>query len=62
MVYLIWSLRYGKQATSNPWGATGLEWRTSSPPVVENFPEIPVVNEEPYDYTPDLPEREARLA
>jgi heme/copper-type cytochrome/quinol oxidase subunit 1 len=27
MIYLIWSLRYGKVAGSNPWGATGLEWR-----------------------------------
>jgi cytochrome c oxidase subunit 1 len=28
MVYLIWSLKYGKQADSNPWEATGLEWQT----------------------------------
>ena len=29
LVYLLWSLRYGKLASSNPWGATGLEWQTS---------------------------------
>jgi cytochrome c oxidase subunit 1 len=30
MVYLMWSLRYGKIAGSNPWGAIGLEWNTTS--------------------------------
>ncbi len=29
MIYFIWSLRYGKVATANPWGATGLEWHTA---------------------------------
>jgi cytochrome c oxidase subunit I len=62
MVYLIWSLRYGKIATSNPWGATGLEWQTTSPPPAENFEETPIVTEEPYPYTPDWPERETRIA
>lgn len=51
MIYLIWSLRYGPQASANPWGATGLEWRTSSPPPTENFREVPVVNEGPYEYS-----------
>ena len=50
MVYFIWSLRYGKVAPANPWGASGLEWKTSSPPPVHNFEEMPVVNEEAYDY------------
>ena len=27
LIYLFWSMRYGKSAPSNPWGATGLEWR-----------------------------------
>jgi cytochrome c oxidase subunit I len=51
MIYLIWSLRYGPQASANPWGATGLEWRTPSPPPTENFTEVPVVNEGPYEYS-----------
>src|SRR5207247_6232090 len=42
-IYLIWSMRYGKDASDNPWGAVGLEWETSSPPPVENFHEPPVV-------------------
>ena len=32
MIYLMWSLRYGRSAGSNPWGAVGLEWTTTSPP------------------------------
>ncbi|HVE38577.1 MAG TPA: cytochrome c oxidase subunit I [Planctomycetota bacterium] len=50
LVYFLWSLKYGKRAGSNPWNATGLEWRTPSPPPPHNFPESPVVTEEPYAY------------
>jgi cytochrome c oxidase subunit I len=57
-IYLLWSLRYGKTASSNPWNATGLEWQTSSPPPPENFHETPVVTEEPYEYSPEETERE----
>jgi cytochrome c oxidase subunit 1 len=32
MFYLAWSLRYGQPAGANPWGASGLEWETTSPP------------------------------
>jgi cytochrome c oxidase subunit 1 len=56
MVYLVWSMRYGKPATANPWGAKGLEWETSSPPPTENFPAQPVVREEAYAYAPPLEE------
>jgi cytochrome c oxidase subunit 1 len=51
LVYLIWSLKYGPLAGSNPWGATGLEWRTPSPPPTENFEHTPVVTEEAYAYS-----------
>ena len=50
MVYLMWSLRYGRLAGSNPWGAVGLEWTTTSPPPTENFIETPVVTWGAYDY------------
>jgi cytochrome c oxidase subunit 1 len=50
MVYLFWSLRYGKPAGDNPWMATGLEWQTPSPPPTFNFDETPVVTEEAYEY------------
>jgi cytochrome c oxidase subunit 1 len=51
LIYLIWSMRYGPIAEPNPWGATGLEWKTPSPPPTENFTEIPVVTEEAYAYS-----------
>jgi cytochrome c oxidase subunit I len=50
MLYLPWSLKYGKIAGSNPWQATGLEWQVQSPPLTENFPEIPIMDHEAYDY------------
>jgi cytochrome c oxidase subunit 1 len=50
LVYLLWSLWYGRVGGSNPWGATGLEWQTPSPPPTENFATVPVVTEEPYAY------------
>jgi cytochrome c oxidase subunit 1 len=50
LVYFFWSMRYGKDATANPWGVTGLEWETPSPPPTENFPETPIVTRDPYDY------------
>jgi cytochrome c oxidase subunit 1 len=56
MVYMVWSMRYGKPAPANPWGARGLEWETASPPPTENFPEQPVVGEEAYAYAPPLKE------
>jgi cytochrome c oxidase subunit 1 len=51
MIYFVWSMRYGKNAPANPWGATGLEWKTSSPPPTDNFETPPVVTEDPYTYS-----------
>lgn len=51
MIYLIWSLFYGKKAPANPWHATGLEWTTASPPPTENFERTPIVTEEAYEYS-----------
>jgi len=48
--YLFHSVFRGEPAGANPWGAKGLEWTTTSPPPTENFHEVPVVTEEPYDY------------
>jgi len=50
--YLLWSLKFGQRATGNPWQATGLEWKTSSPPPKHNFEAPPVVTEDPYNYPP----------
>jgi cytochrome c oxidase subunit 1 len=50
LIYLIWSLFRGEPAGANPWGATGLEWCTPSPPPRDNFLATPVVTEAPYAY------------
>jgi cytochrome c oxidase subunit I len=57
--YLMLSLRNGKIAGDNPWEATGLEWKTTSPPPTFNFDQTPIVNEEAYAYPLDAPERDA---
>ncbi len=51
LTYLLWSLFDGEPAGPNPWGATGLEWQTPSPPPTENFLRTPVVTCGPYEYS-----------
>jgi cytochrome c oxidase subunit 1 len=50
-VNLILSLKKGAKAPMNPWGGKTLEWTVASPPPVENFHEIPIVEKGPYDYS-----------
>ena len=50
LCYLIWSLKFGRKAGPNPWGAVGLEWATSSPPPKDNFHDTPIVTWDAYDY------------
>jgi cytochrome c oxidase subunit I len=52
LTYLLWSLRYGAQAPDNPFGHTGLEWQTPSPPPPHNFDTVPIVREEAYNFRP----------
>ncbi len=47
---LLSSLKKGEVAGDNPWGGATLEWKTSSPPPLENFDEIPVVTGKPYTF------------
>lgn len=44
------SLKRGALAGPNPWRALGLEWTTSSPPPVHNFPTPPEVDADSYGY------------
>jgi cytochrome c oxidase subunit 1 len=56
LIYMLWAWRYGPAAGDNPWGATGLEWQTPSPPPEHNFDVTPIVTEPPYNYpTADSP-------
>ena len=58
LIYLLWAWKYGPAAGENPWGATGLEWQTSSPPPEDNFDVTPTVSEPPYNYpTADSPHK-----
>jgi cytochrome c oxidase subunit 1 len=50
MLYLWWSLHRGRPAGANPWSATGLEWRTPSPPPPDNFAAQPRVEGPVYAY------------
>jgi len=50
LIYLVWSMRYGKHAEANPWHLPGLEWRTASPPPTENFELTPIVTWEAYEF------------
>jgi cytochrome c oxidase subunit 1 len=50
LIYLLQSLKSGAKATANPWGSLGIEWRTPSPPPLENFEETPTITTGPYDY------------
>jgi cytochrome c oxidase subunit 1 len=58
MIYFTWSWFFGEKASANPWLATGLEWKTQSPPLPENFPEQPIVTEGAYEYS----KREIKVA
>jgi len=50
VIYLLYSLKKGEVAGPNPYGASGLEWHTQSPPLTENFIEVPENIGEPYEY------------
>jgi heme/copper-type cytochrome/quinol oxidase subunit 1/heme/copper-type cytochrome/quinol oxidase subunit 3 len=43
VVNAVLSLRHGARAPADPWDGRTLEWRTSSPPPVHDFDEIPPV-------------------
>jgi cytochrome c oxidase subunit 1 len=47
---MLYSIVWGPKAAADPWRARTLEWQVPSPPPLENFPAIPVVSGNPYDY------------
>lgn len=56
-VNIVVSLKSGRRAGNNPWGARTLEWMISSPAPYYNFKKIPTVLDRPYDYTEPVPYR-----
>jgi len=52
-INILWSLKHGKKADGNPWGATTLEWQTAeTPPVHGNWGDkLPSVYRWAYDYS-----------
>jgi cytochrome c oxidase subunit I+III len=57
IVNFLRSLKYGELAGNNPWGASTLEWATTSPPPDCNFLELPTVSSRDplWDDPPDQP-------
>ena len=47
VVNVVWSLRHGRVAPADPWGADTLEWSIPSPAPEHNFTTIPVVGQSP---------------
>lgn len=58
LINLVWAVFKGEKAEANPWKALTLEWQTTSPPLIENFEEEPVLWSGPYDYGIDVSEEE----
>lgn len=51
LLNLFWAMAFSKKlAPNNPYDALGLEWRTQSPPIKDNFEVIPTVDDSPYAY------------
>jgi cytochrome c oxidase subunit 1 len=50
LINVLVSIWKGAKAARNPWRALTLEWQTSSPPIIENFEETPVLWAGPYEY------------
>ncbi len=54
IINIVWSVFKGEKAPRNPWRALTLEWQTTSPPIIENFEEEPVLWAGPYEYGIDI--------
>ncbi len=55
LIVMFWNLfvgmRRGPKAPMNPWGGETLEWKVQTPPILENFHDVPDVHAGPYDYS-----------
>jgi cytochrome c oxidase subunit 1 len=48
---LFYTMKKGPKAERNPFRSLSLEWQTDSPPIHENFAEIPTVTDWTYGYS-----------
>jgi len=55
---IIYSMRRGERAGSNPWNANTLEWTIPSPAGHGNFDRIPTVYRGPYEYSSPMSDRD----
>ena len=62
VINVLWCINKGKMAPRNPWRALTLEWQTSSPPMIENFEEEPILWAGPYDYGIDTETVDAEVS
>lgn len=45
------SIRSGKKITEmNIWGGETMEWKVQTPPILENYHDVPTITDGPYDY------------
>lgn len=59
MLYVLYKgIKEGNACGNNPWNSTTLEWQISSPPLLENFKNIPYVDFDPYEYENGKPKRD----
>jgi cytochrome c oxidase subunit 1 len=50
LINMVWSLARKRPSPDNPWNSRSPEWQISSPPSEENFPVLPEVVGDPYEY------------
>ncbi len=58
ILIVVWALVHavlkGGKAGKDPWGGGTLEWKVDTPPILENFEEVPEVVAGPYEFTREL--------
>jgi cytochrome c oxidase subunit 1 len=51
IINLLRAKKLSHEEMDDPWEGRTLEWKIESPPPLENFEEIPVIDHEPYELT-----------
>jgi cytochrome c oxidase subunit 1 len=51
IINIFWSISHGEKVSTNPWGATTLDWQTPTPPPHGNFEREMIVDRGPYEYS-----------